>query len=95
MKIEFLSPESEIDPENDNVDILLHLDDGRTYSFVVATPQNIFYCMENEGVDYFFGVPPVFVKRLDREIVQAALTAIAVEDGGKWLAIYGSLQTKP
>lgn len=92
MRIEFVSPESDIDAENDNVDVHLHLDDGRVYSFVVATPQNIFWCMENEGLDYFFGVPPVFVKRLTRPSVERALKAVVESDGGKWLDVYGTLQ---
>jgi len=47
MEIEFLSPEVDIDPENDNVDVLLRLDDGREYLFLVATPNNI-YCSNVE-----------------------------------------------
>jgi hypothetical protein len=38
MLIEFVSPEDEINPENDNVDVLLHLDDGRVFTLLVATP---------------------------------------------------------
>jgi hypothetical protein len=41
MKIDFLSPEDEINPDNDSVDIILRLDDGREYSLLVATPSNI------------------------------------------------------
>jgi hypothetical protein len=77
---------------NDNVDVLVHLDDGRAYSFVVATPNNIFWCMENEGTDYFFGIPPVFVARLTRENIERAMQALVEEDNGRWLEVYGSLQ---
>jgi uncharacterized membrane protein YpjA len=93
MRIEFVSPIEEIDQENDNVDVFLHLDDGRVYSFVVATPNNIYWCMHNEALDYFFGVPPVFVERMTRENVERALKAIVTEDGGRWLSVYGALQT--
>jgi hypothetical protein len=90
MRIEFLSPEAEIDPKNDNVDVLLHLDDGRSYTFVVATPNNIYWCMDNEGNDYFFGQPPLFVRRLTRESVERALGVLLKEP--RWLEVYGSLQ---
>jgi hypothetical protein len=89
--MEFVSPESEINPENDNVDVFLHLDDGRTYSFVVATPNNIYWCMDNESVNYFFGVPPLFVRKLTRSNVEVAVAAL-LEDP-QWLEVYGSLQT--
>ena len=77
-------------PENDNVDVHVVLGDGRTYGFLVATPNNIFWCMENEGLDYFFGTPAVFVKRLTRELVEEALTALAGDS--RWLDVYGVLQ---
>ena len=92
MRIEFLSLEAEIDPGNDNVDVLLHLDDGRAISFLVATPNNIYWCMENEGVDYFFGEPPLFVRKLTRENVERAFSALIKEP--RWLEAYGSLQTE-
>lgn len=81
------------DPDDDNVDVHLRLDDGRAYSFLVATPRNIYWCVQNEGIEYYFGVPPVFVKRLTPQTINQALNAIVEEDGGKWLAVYGSLQS--
>lgn len=91
MRVEFLSPETEIDPDNDNVDVVLHLDDGRAYNFLIATPNNIYWCMDNEGIDYFFGDPPLFVRKLNRENVERAITALLVDS--RWLEIYGSSQT--
>jgi len=49
------------------------------YTASVATPNNIYWCMENEGLDYFFGCPPLFVKRLTQENVERALKAL-IED---------------
>jgi len=37
-------------------------------------------------------VPPVFVKTLSLEAIERALRAVVHEDGGKWLAVYGTLQ---
>ncbi|HTS49408.1 MAG TPA: hypothetical protein VMH05_15760 [Bryobacteraceae bacterium] len=91
MQIDFVSPEDQINPENDNVDILVRLDDGRVYSLLVATPNNIYWCMDNESNDYYFGVPPVFVRRLTRGAVEAAVALLIKHP--EWLNVYGSLQT--
>jgi hypothetical protein len=91
-KIEYVSPLDEGHPMNDNIDVLVHLADGRVYSFVVATPNNIFWCMENEKLDYYFGVPPVFVERLTRENIERALQALVSEYDGRWVYTYGTLQ---
>lgn len=88
--INYLSELSDCNPENDNIDVRVVLDDGREFTFTVATPNNIFFCMENEGIDYFFGEPMVFVKRLTEQNIEKALRSIVTQDGGKWLSVYGS-----
>ncbi len=92
-KIEFLCLPENIDPENDNVDVAFHLSNGQVYSLLVATPNNIFSCMDNEGTDYFFGTPPLFVRRIDQATLARAIGALISEDDAKWLGIYGTLQT--
>src|SRR5580704_11141725 len=92
MQLEFVGPIAEINPDNDNVDVFLHLDDGRTFAFLVATPNNIYWCMENESVDYFFGEPPVLVQRITQESVERALNSL-VESGEDTLNRYGTLNT--
>jgi hypothetical protein len=87
--INYLSDWAEVDSLNDNIDVNVVLDDGRQYTFVVATPNNVFWCMENEGQDYFFGAPMLFVKSLTVENVERAVRAIVSEDDGRWLGIYG------
>jgi hypothetical protein len=89
MKIEFLSPEQDLNPENDNADVLLHLDDGRVFNFLVATPNNIYWCMDNESNDHYFGVPPLFVRKLTREYVERAFAALV--QAPEWLTVYGTL----
>jgi len=91
MRIEFASPEEDINPENDNVDIHVHLDDGRVYGLLVATPNNIYWCMDNEATDYYFGVPPLFVRTLTRSAVESAVVALLKEP--ERLDVYGTLQT--
>ena len=91
-RIEYPSPLGEAHPMNDNIDVLVHLMDGRVYGLVVATPNNIFWCMENEKIDYYFGVPPVFVASLTPENIERALEALVSESDGHWLDVYGTLQ---
>jgi hypothetical protein len=93
LQVTYPSPIEESNPENDNIDVHVELDNGRVYSFLVATPNNIFWCMENEGNDYFFGwPPPIFVKLLTPDNIERALHALLSEDK-KWLELYGVLQT--
>lgn len=77
---------------NDNIDVLAHLDDGRVYSFLVSTPNNLYRCMENEQLDYYWGIPPVFVVNLTRDNIERALNALISDNSEKWLKIYGTLQ---
>jgi hypothetical protein len=91
-RISPLSSPEECNPEDDNLDVHIELSDGRVYSFVVATPKNIYKCMRNEGIDYFFGVPPVFVEKLTAENIERALTALITENNGRALLTYGVLQ---
>jgi hypothetical protein len=37
LEIEYVSPLDDVDPENDNIDVHVRLDDGRVYSFLLAT----------------------------------------------------------
>ena len=88
MQIEFISPEYTLNPENDNADVLLRLDDGRVFGLLVATPNNIYWCMDNEANDYYFGVPPLFVRKLTRHAVDTAITALALTP---WFDVYATL----
>jgi hypothetical protein len=91
MKIDFVSPEEKINPDNDNVDVLVRLDDGRVFALLIATPSNIYWCMDNEAHDYYFGTPPLFVRTLTRRNVENAVGALIQKP--EWLNVYGSLQS--
>ena len=93
MRIDILSSVEDINPDNDNIDVALSLDDGRVYTFLVATPTNIYSCMDNEKIDYFFGTPPLFVRRLTRENIERAVLALL--EAPDWLDVYGTRQTNP
>jgi hypothetical protein len=90
--IEYVSPLEDENPLDGNLDVWAELEDGNKYSFLVATPNNIYWSMENEGTDYFFGVPPVFVKQLTAENIERALNALVAEADSKLFAIYAAKQ---
>jgi hypothetical protein len=92
VRIQPLSSLGDLDVDDDNIDVHVHLEDGRVYSFLLATPKNIYWCMDNEQRDYFLGVPPIFVRQLTADNIRRALDAIISEDGGKWLQVYGVVQ---
>jgi len=93
MKITFVSSIEDVNPDDDNIDVHVHLDDGRTFSFLVATPKNIYRSMNNEGIDYYFGTPPLFVREITSDAIERAIQAL-VEDNSRWLYVYGVLQTE-
>ena len=90
--VQYVSPLADENPADGNIDVWIEMEDGSKYSFLVATPNNIYWCMENEGVDYFFGTPPIFVKQLTAENIERALKAFVAEAGGDLLAVYAAKQ---
>jgi hypothetical protein len=90
--VRFIGGIEKIEPDNDNVGVHIELEDGRLFSILVATPNNIFWYMDNEGVDYYFGTPALYVRRLTPSDVRRALDAVVNENNGYWLEVYGSLQ---
>jgi hypothetical protein len=45
---------SKVNPEHDNLDVHVVLEE---FTFVVATPNNVFWCMENERIVRFSAKP--------------------------------------
>lgn len=90
-EIEFRESLDDLDPEDDNCDVWVRLDDGRAYSITVATPKNIYWCMDNEGIDFFIGCPPLLVRRLDRDNIERAIRTLV--DDVDFLPVYGVLMT--
>lgn len=78
-QIDHVSPLEDADPANDNIDIHLRMYDGRVYSLLVATPNNIYVCIDNSREEYFFGVPPIFVRVLDKKHVEEAISPLISE----------------
>ena len=92
LHLAFVSPLNAIDPEDDNVDVHIHLSDGRTYSLLVATPKNIYWCMEKEGTEHFFSDPPTLLVRFIDEIHVRIAVESLLSENPNLLAAYGVLQ---
>ena len=76
------------DIENSNIDVFVELEDGYTYTVVVATAKNIESLMDKEGMNYFEpGYPFIIVKKLTKEIISEAIEAYA-SDEAYWLKLY-------
>ena len=76
------------DIENSNIDVFVELEDGYTYTVVVATAKNIESLMDKERMNYFEpGYPFIIVKKLTKEIISEAIEAYA-SDEAYWLKLY-------
>ena len=76
------------DIENSNIDVFVELEDGYTYTVVVATAKNIESLMDKERMNYFEpGYPFIIVKKLTKEIISEAIEAYASDDA-YWLKLY-------
>jgi len=77
------------DIENSNIDVFVELEDGYTYTVVVATAKNIEYLMDKEKKNYFGPSHPfIIVKEITKEIVEEAVKAYAEYHDGYWLKLY-------
>lgn len=69
------------DIENSNIDVFVELEDGYTYTVVVATAKNIESLMDKEKMNYFEpGHPFIIVKKLTKEIISEAIEAYASDE---------------
>ncbi|MEK3672079.1 MULTISPECIES: hypothetical protein [unclassified Paenibacillus] len=74
--------------ENDNIDVFVELEDDVTYTMVVATPQNYYWYMDKEGLDYVPPSPPdIIVRSLTEDNIRKAIEAFA-EDDAYWMKLY-------
>lgn len=82
------------DINNDNIDVIVTLEDGISYVIVVTTPQNYYWFMDKERIDYVPPSPPlVIVRSLTEENIRIAIEAFA-ENEAFWLKIYFLLGNK-
>ncbi|MDD2212466.1 MAG: hypothetical protein PHV56_05800 [Clostridia bacterium] len=88
VKIEYSTQLSQItDITDDNIDVFVQLDDGKTYTVVVSTPKNFYDYMKRENIDYYCGIPDIIVKELTHDNIERAIIKYA-EDNAYWLKYY-------
>jgi len=69
------------DITNDNIDVFVELENGHTYTLTISTPQNYYWYMEKEGLDYIPASPPdIIVKELKEDIIEKALKNFCEDD---------------
>ena len=79
----------QVNPENDNIDVCLTFSDGRSYTFVVATPENLKNQMTRENKPYLSpGSPLLIAQRLTEAAVTQLIKELTQDD--KLLNRYGS-----
>jgi hypothetical protein len=77
------------DIENNNIDVFVELEDGYTYTVVVATVKNIESLMDKEKINFSEpGDPFIIVRKLTKEIIEETLKAYAESNDGYWLKLY-------
>ncbi len=81
LKVCFPTPFSEIDnPENDNMDICVRTHNGKQYTLVFVTPDNLKFLMDSEDEAY---IHPNFrfivVKSITKEHILSAINKIAID----------------
>jgi hypothetical protein len=79
---------SEVDPKDDNIDVIVTLEDNNTYVLVVATPQNLFKLMNSNDTEYLpAGSPIAFVKELTLSNISSLVESFS-EGDAYWLKYY-------
>ena len=91
-KISFIPPDflDEIpEIEDANLDVLVELEDGYTYTVTVVTPKNLISLMDRRKANFLGPITPLIVIRtLTKEIIEEAVKAYAEEDDAYWLKHY-------
>jgi hypothetical protein len=87
-KIEYPTLLSEINADNDNIDVFVTCNDGEHYVFVFATPENLKTLMDKERQPFIAPkLPFVIVAKLIAENIERAIQALF--DEPNYLYIYG------
>jgi len=88
-RISFPTQLEEIDDiNNNNIDVIIQLDDGFTYTMVVVTPQNLEHLMDKKGQTFLEAGPPmIIVKDITYESIYAAVESFC-EGNAYWLKEY-------
>ena len=86
--LRFLTNEEITDIEDYNLDVFVELEDGYTYTVVIATAKNIVSLMDKQKTNFSEpGDPFIIVRKLTKEIIEEAVKAYAKNDA-YWLKFY-------
>ena len=91
MKYDIIFPTAldSINPDNDNIDVLVQTENGQQYTFVVATPDNVKYLMKKDNVSFLKpGLPFLFVEKLTDTNIRMVVEFLLEEDE-QLIRIYG------
>ena len=85
----FPTPWADVNPENDTIDVCMTFPDGRSFTFVVATPENLKQLMASEGKPYLSpGAPMLIAEKLTEDVVSRLIAELVTYD--RLLICYGS-----
>lgn len=89
-KISFPIPLTNIeDIYDDNIDVFVDLENGRSYTVVVGTYKNILSLLNKKNSNFLPpGEPMIIVKKLTMEVIEEAIQAYAKDDDGYWLKLH-------
>lgn len=91
MKYDIVFPTSldDINADNDNIDILVRAENGKQYTFVIATPDNVKYLMQKENTPFLKpGSPFLFVEKINKTNIRMLLDSL-LEESEQLIRIYG------
>jgi hypothetical protein len=91
MKYDIIFPTAfdSINPDNDNIDVLVQTENGQQYTFVVATPDNVKNLMKKDNVSFLKpGLPFLFVEKLTDTNIRMVVEFLLEEDE-QLIRIYG------
>ena len=87
--IYYPTPPEYWNPDNDNIDVCIEFENGRQYTVVVITPDNLKFLMEKDGTRYVEPASPFLIaKRLDIETIEKLITDL-VQSGDFFMKAYG------
>jgi len=74
---------------NDNIDVFVDLENGRSYTVIVGTYQNVLSLLNQENSNFLTpGEPMIIVRKLTMEVIEEAIQAYATCGDAHWLKLY-------
>lgn len=77
---------------NDNIDVFVDLENGRSYTVIVGTYQNVLSLLNQENSNFLLpGESMIMVRKLTMEVIEEAIQAYAIHREAYWLKLHHSL----